>query len=103
MGCLPTRILKLMYDSFILHLISYGITVWGFNMNRIIKLQKKSVRIICKTKYNAHTDPLCKKIQILKAQDMFQLNNLKIYHKHINNQVPNYISNLFQRREHEYY
>ena len=55
---LPTRILKLMYESFVLSHISYCITAWGYNLDKIAKLQNKSLRIICKAKYNAHADPL---------------------------------------------
>ena len=99
---LPCRILKLMYDSFILHHIGYGITAWGFNINRISKLQKRSVRIICNAKYNAHTDPLFKKMNIIQASDLFQLNCMKIYHNNVNNKVPEYIKNMFHIRLHGY-
>ena len=59
---LPCSILKLMYDSFILPHINYCITAWGYNLKRVTKLQKKSIRILCKANYIAHTDPLFKKI-----------------------------------------
>ena len=56
---IPSHSLKTIYDSLILSHISYGITLWGSNNNRIYKLQKKAVRIIYKSKYNAHTSPPC--------------------------------------------
>ena len=95
---LPTRILKLMYDSFVLSHISYCITAWGYNLDKIAKLQNKSLRIICKAKYNAHTDPLRKKLNVLKVSDIFELNCLKVYHNTINNKVPHYITSLFENR-----
>ena len=55
--------------------INYGLMVWGFSCNRIIKLQKKTIRIICLTNYNAHTEPLFKKLKILNVTDMLKCMN----------------------------
>ena len=97
-----SRVLKLMYDSFILPHLNYCITTWGFDLNRVTKLQKKSVRIICKSKYNAHTDPLFKRMNILKIADLFDLNCLKLFHDNVNHKVPQYINSCFQNQNHEY-
>ena len=99
---IPSTILKLIYDSFILPHINYCLTLWGYNLTRITKLQKKSIRIICKAKYNAHTDPLFKKMNILKAIDLFHLNCLKIYYNHTQGKTPNFISKLFVVPVHSY-
>ena len=80
---LPTFILKILYDSLIQCHINYGILAWGFNTTNIFKLQKKSIRVITKVKYNAHTDPLFKNHDILKAQDIFKLNILKFFLPHV--------------------
>ena len=99
---LPTRILKLMYDSFILPHINYCISCWGFNMKRITKLQKRALRVICLSKYNAHTDPLFKQLNILKAADLFHLSHLKLHHKFVNNKLPAYISEMLTFNRHSY-
>ena len=44
------------------------------------KLQKRAVPIITNSSYNAHTDPLFKKVDLLKVKDIFQLNVLKLYY-----------------------
>ena len=99
---LPQNILKLIYDSFILPHLNYCIAAWGYNMGRIIKLQKRAIRVISKVKYNAHTDPLFKKLSILKAEDLFHLNCLKIFHNYQNSKVPHYIKGLFVTRSHDH-
>ena len=85
---LPTFTLKILYDSLIQCHINYGILSWGFNTTNIFKLQKKSIRVITKVKYNAHTDPLFKNHDILKAQDIFKLNILKFYYNYKHHELP---------------
>ena len=99
---LPTKILKLMYDSFILPHINYCISCWGFNIKRISKLQKRAIRVVFKTKYNAHTDPLFKQGNLLKAHDLFKLSHLKLYHKFVNSNLPSYLSHMFTPNVHRY-
>ena len=61
---LPFSALKLMYDSLILPHLQFGITCWGFEWDRIFKLQKRALRIITNNKYNAHTEPLLKNLNL---------------------------------------
>ena len=65
--------------------LNYCILVWGFNCVRLIKLQKKVLRYIGVTSYNAHCDPLFKTFKILKIPDLLRLQELKFYYKHTNN------------------
>ena len=74
--------------------INYGLMVWGFSCNRIIKLQKKAIRIIYLTTYNAHTEPLFKKLKILNVTDMLKLHELKLYYKYVHTTLPVYLKNL---------
>ena len=46
--------------------------------------KKKILRVISLNKYNAHTDPIFKNLNILKLNDIFVLNQLKFYHKLVN-------------------
>ena len=85
--------------------INYCILAWGYNYQRIFKIQKKVVRILSLSKYNAHTDPLFKHLRLLKMKDIHQLQQLKLYHKLINNQTPEYFTSLglvfnFERHGH---
>ena len=92
---LPTHILRLLYNSLILPHLQYSILAWGFKMGRLEKLQKRAVRIITRSKYNSHTDPLFKKLNLLKVNDLFETNVLKLYYKYQNKTLPIYISNMF--------
>ena len=59
---IPPAILKTLYNTLILSYISNGILAWGVsslaNVNRLFRLQKRALRIINCTDYNAHTGPL---------------------------------------------
>ena len=70
--------------------LNYGILTWGFACQRLKKLQKKAIRIITRCKYNAHTDPLFKALDILTIDDMLNLNALKFYYKYVHNILPPY-------------
>ena len=63
--------------------INYGILVWGYCCQRLIKLQKKAIRILCGSKYNVHTGCLFKSVDILTLEDLLNLNALQFYYKYI--------------------
>ena len=67
-------------------------------------LQKRAVRVISCSKYNAHTDPLFKQLNLLKVKDIFDLNALKLFYKLKQNCLPVYVTDMFQdfSREHEH-
>ena len=77
------------YNALILY-INYGLLLWGYNGKRIFALQKKAIRLIANGKYNAHTDPLFKKLNILKFKDLFELCHLKLYYKYSHHKLPSY-------------
>ena len=57
---LPALIMKTLYFS-LSHLhLNYGILIWGYKCNWLVKLQKRLIRIVMLAQYNAHTDPLFK-------------------------------------------
>ena len=85
---LPTDTLRILYNSLILPHLQYSILSWGFKRGRLEKLQKRTIRIISNTKYNSHTDPLFKKLNLLKLKDLFELNVLKLFYKFKNNSLP---------------
>ena len=92
---LPSSALKLMYDSLVLSHLQFGITCWGFEWERIFKLQKRALRIITNAKYNAHTEPLFKKINLLKIKDIFDMQCMKFWYKFVNKKLPNYFHSIF--------
>ena len=92
---LPQSILLSLYNSLVLPHIYYGILVWGFNVPRLFKLQKKAVRVLSSSKYNAHTDPLFKQYGILKIKDILHLKCLKLSHRCENGMAPAYFPDMF--------
>ena len=100
---LHSSVMVKIYNSLILSRINYGITCWGFDTKRIYKLQKKALRIICKTKYNAHSDPLFIKLKTLKVKDIFLIQCLKFFYLHEKKDLPAYFHHFISNRsDHEY-
>lgn len=91
---LPSNILRTLYFSLINSILNYCILSWGLETTRLFKLQKKIIRIISKSKYNSHSEPLFKKLNILKLEDMYKLNVLNFYYKYCNNMLPTYFSSF---------
>jgi hypothetical protein len=92
---LPNTILQTIYNSLILPHLIYGINLWGSCFKKLEKLQKRAVRIILKTPYNSHSEPIFKKLGILKLSDLCALYDLKFCFKLINNMLPIYFSAIF--------
>ena len=91
---LPPSIKKTIYNSLILPHLNYGILCWGYNCRRLINLQKKAIRKISNSKYNSHTEPIFKKLDLLKMTDLLKINQLKFIYNHINGKLPDYFQNI---------
>ena len=91
---LPLFILRTMYFSMVHLHLNYGLFAWGFDSNRIIKLQKRCVRMITRSTYNAHTQPLMKQLKMLSVPDLLHLNSMKFYYKYKRNEVPDYFTSF---------
>ena len=94
---LPTKILRVLYNSLILPHIQYVILSWGSKLSRLSKLQKRATRVITCSRFNAHTEPLFKSLKLLKLEDLLYLIVLKLYYKLCHGDLPVYITNLFTR------
>ena len=87
----PREILLTLYNTLILPHLSYCILVWGSkikNNHPLLLLQKKAVRNIANEDYIAHSEPLCKSLNILKIPDIFTCSLWKFYYKLSKNQLP---------------
>ncbi len=82
------------YNSLEKHLLNFGILAWGYRCDRILKLQRKIVRIMYVSRYNAHTEPLFKSLNLLKVSDILQQNILKCYYKYKNGKLSHYLANI---------
>ena len=82
------------YNSLILPHLNYCLLAWGHDSKRIHKLQKKAIRIIEKSHFFSHTDPIFKKLNVLKIYDLQYVQQLKFYFKYTNRCLPVYFQNF---------
>ena len=85
------------YNTIILSQINYGMLVWGFQCSRLNKLQKKAIRVTSCSKYNANTDPLFKKLRLLKVEDIFLISKFKFYYRFLKQGLQVNLKNLSLR------
>ncbi len=91
---LPKQAQLHIYNLLILSHLHFGILAWGYQSDRIFKLQNKVIHSIYISKYNAHTEPLIKSLNLLKVSDILQLQLLKCYYKYKNRMLPYYLAQL---------
>jgi hypothetical protein len=89
---LPSETIKTLYHAIIYPYMSYGIVAWGNTctreLARMSKLQKRAIRLIANSKYNAHTSPSFKKYKLLTIKDIYSSQCCKIYWKRLNHHLP---------------
>jgi hypothetical protein len=96
---LNTNILYMLYNTLIYPYLQYCNIAWASQHSKSVEnlftVQKKAIRIICKTAWNSHTAPLFFKLNTLKLSD---INNLQIgclMFNVINKQLPPFLSQNF--------
>ena len=97
------RILLTLYNTLILPHLNYGLVLWGHRNERILKLQKRAIRTISNSKFNGHTEPICKLLSILKLPDMYNLQLYKMYYKIKREIVPQYFTTVIPTLTHCYF
>ena len=88
-------ILRTLYSALILPHFQFSVLNWGFKADRIVKLQKHAIRVITNSKYNAHVEPLLKRLNLLKVSDIFRNSLLKLFYKYKSGNLPHYIMLMF--------
>ena len=72
---LPPSSLKILYSSFILPHLQYGLAAWGGCTNqikkRIVGIQKRAIRTVSKSYITSHTEPRMKTLGLLKLDDLY--------------------------------
>ena len=94
---LPLNVLRIIYNSLILPHLNYGILLWGHQAKQTKQIQvtqKRAVRILTGSKYNSHTEPLFKQINLLQVNDICKLNEIKFYYKLVHKQQPQYFNSF---------
>ena len=72
-----------------------GLYTCPTNLNRIVLLQKRAVRIVSKEAFNAHTDPVFHELKILKFEKNHLLHLGKIMYSYKNNLLPRNFDDSF--------
>jgi hypothetical protein len=89
---LPRHILLSIYNALVLPYINYSLLAWGFSTNtkRILTLQKKAVRILTSSQYNANSAPIFKTLRLFTIDDILLRLVFKFIYQLNNNMLPVY-------------
>ena len=98
---LPLKIRKTIYNSLFKSHLEYGFLAWGSatlgKLKQLKILQKKSVRNVANCGYRSHTDPLFKKLEIIKLEDLYTMSLQLFIHQVGNEKVPDSFEGKFLR------
>ena len=99
----PDLELKNIYHAIFSSHIMYGSQVWTTKLisvsDKIYRLQKAAMRIMTFSEFRAHSEPLFKKLEILKFQDSIVVNNCSFVYDYLNNKLPGSFINTFIRTD----
>ena len=93
------KILVQLYHAIILPFFSYCCIVWGntydHNIKPLQRMQKKAIRLITFSDFDAHTSPLFFELKLLKFQDHIKLQTLYFMHQFFTGKLPNIFDSFF--------
>ena len=96
---LGKNILSQLYYSLAFPYFIYCNVTWAANydtcLDKVVKIQKKLVRIISNSSFNAHTDPIFKDLNFLKFSHINKYMTGIFMFKIINNIMPPIFQNIF--------
>ena len=91
--------LTTLYNTLIYPYLYYGNTVWANNylskLKKILKIQKRAVRIITLSSYNAKSAPLFRKTKLLKIVQLNKLCNRLFMYDYTKGNLPTFFDNYF--------
>lgn len=107
--CMGIELLKTIYYCLVYSHLSYGVQAWGSaslnDLDKILILQKKAVRIITGNQYFQiygepavplpASEPLFKTLKILKFNDIYKLNIAKFIYSTLSEESPSIFSDWF--------
>ena len=86
-----TALRTLYFSMFHCHLI-YALIAWGSanigTLDPIVKKQKNAIRLISKAHYNSHTEPLFKKLEILRFDDLYKATQIEFMQQYLHDKLP---------------
>ncbi|XP_068704692.1 uncharacterized protein [Montipora foliosa] len=97
--CLDNSSLQILYFSLIYPYLFYCVSVWAStypsNLRRLITLQKRVIRIMSKSAFDAHTDPLFKNLKILNLESIYKFQVGKFMYQYRSGLLPDSFNNMF--------
>ena len=98
---LPLKTVQMLYRSLIEPYFRYCCPIWGSassaNLKRLQKLQNRAASIVTDSPYDAHSEPLIKKLVWLTIKQLIDTETVKIVYKALHNEAPKYLKELFHR------
>ena len=96
---LPIKQLLILYTTLIQPYLEYGIVLWGGTyqtyIRKLIILQKKCIRCVNGSKYNEHTYPIFRDLNILPVNDIYKYHLGKFMFSYYRNELPTRLNHLF--------
>ncbi len=96
---LPSSALYELYSTLVLPYLYYCSEIWGntykSRLKKLIILQKKAIRSVCKVKYNTHTAPLFLQLKTLQFLDIIDYKSSIIMYNAYNKCLPAHVQSYF--------
>ncbi len=93
------KILVNLYYAIIYPFLIYALIIWGntylTTLKPLIILQKKAMRVITFSRFDEHSSPLFKRLQILKFTHLITLRMTMFMYKYHRRLLPSSLNNLF--------
>ena len=103
---LCTEALLSLYNSFVHSHFMYCLPIWSScpktYLEPLYKLQKRAIRIITGSKYNAHTEEKFKKLKILPLHQLAEYVKLLFMYDYINGKLPSSFIGVWKRNSEMY-
>ena len=94
------HILVMLYYSLIYPFLTYGVHVWGLTfpsfLTQLFIIQKKAIRIISFSEPKSHSEPLFKSLDLLKLNDVIELQILSFVYQWSHRLLPPCFSEYFK-------
>lgn len=94
-------ILLSLYYALIYPFLTYGIIIWGntykTTLQPIFILQKRAMRLITFSRFDEHSSPLFKSLEIIKFLDLVTFNLAIFMYKYHNQLLPSVFSSFFSK------
>ena len=91
--------LRTLYYSLVYPYLYYCTIAWGStypsNLNRLVLLQKRVIRIINKDTFDAHTDPIFRDLKLLRLDQIYLYQLGKFMYLYRNGSLTEYFHNYF--------